>query len=410
MARDKLLTSLDIGSEKIALYIGAVSQDHSVRILGYGEAPAKGVEKGQIVDLNEAGGAIREALIRAEESAGCEVYSVTTNVASDRVEGSTCCGLVILAPREREITAQDIRRAVESAGHHSLSFRERVVANIVQGYVVDEQDGILNPLGMVGTRLGATCHVVAAPSIQMENIQRSVRWAGLEAEGHVPDALAAAHAVLTEEEKTLGVVLVEVGGASTDLIMMARDSILFTSRLMEGSSRVHERLAREFRTSFDEAQALARRAGCLPRAREDGEETIYVPGVSGRQGASWKGAQIREVVRSETEALLKAVRERLQASGFLDRAVSGAVVCGGFFLMAGSAETAENELGIPVRVGLPQGIESANSHLMSPRHAVGLGILSYTSGVDGRNLWQGTAQGRIVRWWDRTREWIQEAF
>jgi cell division protein FtsA len=410
MAKQRFLTSLDIGSDQVSLYIAELMSGGELQIRAHVSVRSRGIENGQVVDLSAAAQAVREALERAEEETGCEVFTVRTNVAASSVEGQNSCGMIILSQQERMITQRDVERAIKAASESSVPLHEQVVYSHVQSFVVNQQEGIKNPRGMMGSRLGAYCHVVTAPSLQIDNIKRCVRMAGLEVEDCFPDALATSHAVLTEDEKELGVVVIDVGRGSSDLALVLRGSLQYTSRSKWGVQQVLDDISAEFKTTFEGANNALFRSGCMAETMSTSrQEALFLPGISGRPGGYVPAQKVAEVGRRSIELALKRIRSRLAESGMLEKTVAGAVLCGGLFLIEGSAPLAEEVLGLSVRVGESQGIQTKDHGLLAPNHTVGIGLLLQGLGEKGSAV-PSTAGGALNRMITRTQEWIHEIF
>jgi cell division protein FtsA len=402
--RDELIVGLDIGTTKIAAIVGEVTED-GLDIIGIGTAPSRGIRKGVVVNIDATVQSIEKAVEEAEHMAGCEITSVFAGIAGAHVKGLNSHGTV--AVKDKEVRDGDVSRVIESAKAVAIPMDREILHVLPQEYIVDEQDGIREPLGMAGVRLEAKVHIVTAAVTSAQNIVKCCNRCGLEVAGVVLEPLASAEAVLEEDEKELGVALVDVGGGTTDIAIFQGGSIVHTSVLPLGGNHLTNDIAVGLRTPLDAAEKIKQKYGCALSSLVDPEDTIEVPSVGGRQPRILARQILTEITMPRMEEIFEHVRKEMARAGF-DELASGVVLTGGTTILEGTTELAEEVLGIPARRGQPRGIGGLVDVVRSPAYATGVGLVLYGARQQRIQLASRGQQERGL--WSRMRSWFGEIF
>jgi len=342
-------------------------------VIGVGAAPSKGLRKGVVVNIDATVEAIRQSVQEAEEMAGAEIAAVYAGVAGGHVRGVNSRGVVAVAGRDREVSAADVDRAVDAARAVNLSQDREIIHVLPQTYVVDEQDGIREPIGMSGVRLEVEVHMITGAVTSVQNVVRSVNRAGLEVRDIVLEPLASAEAVLYADEKELGVVLVDIGGGTTDVAFFRDGAVWHTAVLPLGGDHITNDIAIGLRTPATDAEELKRRYGCALTSLVSAEESIDVPSVGGRPPRALSRQILAEIVQPRVEEIFGLVARKLAREGRTD-ATAGVVVTGGTSIMEGVPEVAETVFDLPVRRGVPESVGGRSDLVKSPMHATGVGL------------------------------------
>ncbi len=405
--QDKLLVGLDIGTTKICTVVGEV-QDGLVNIIGIGSHPSKGLRKGVVVNIEGTVQSIRKAVEEAELMAGCQISSVFAGIAGGHVRGINSHG--VIAVKNREITEHDIERVIDAASAIPIPMDRKVIHVLPQEYIVDDQDGIRDPVGMCGVRLEGKVHIITGAATSAENVVRCANRAGLHVKNIVLEQLGCSEAVLSPEEKELGVGIVDIGGGTTDLVIFSNGSIKHTSVLSLAGSHITSDISLGLRTPAEEAEKLKKRYGCALVPMVKKEEMIEVPSVGGRKSRTLSRQTLAEIIEPRVEEILTLVQGEIVRSGYANLIGSGIVLTGGTSIMDGMPEIAEQVFNLPVRRGYPMGISGLVDLVNSPIYATGVGLVIYGS----RNSSKGTIQtGKtdiISKASRRMRDWLGEFF
>ncbi|GAB4301021.1 MAG: cell division protein FtsA [Myxococcota bacterium] len=375
MARkDELIVGLDIGTTKICAVVGEVSPT-GIDIVGIGSAPSNGMRRGVVVDVENTVQSIVQAIEEAETMAGCEIRNVYTGVAGGHIKGLNSSGAV--GVKGSEIVQDDVDRAFETAKAIHIPPDREVIHIIPQEYIVDDQDGILNPIGMNGIRLECRVHIVTASVTGIQNIGKCCNRAGLNVAEFVLQPLASAKAVLTEDEKKLGVALVDIGGGTSDIIIYHEGSIVHTSIIGFGGNHITNDLAHGLRTPFQDAEQIKQKYGCALTQLVNKEENVTVPSVGDRKARTLPRQVLAELIEPRAIEIFQFILGEVEKSGYEDLLAAGVVITGGSVIMDGMAELAEETLGMPVRRGMPRGVGGLVSVVRSPIYSTGVGLVSY---------------------------------
>lgn len=377
MAKPKtseIIVGLDIGTTKIACIVGEVTED-GVDIIGIGTSASKGMRRGNVVNIDATVSSIRAAVDEAENMAGCEISSVYAAISGPNVRGINNNGIVAI--KDKEIRASDIARVLEQAKAVAIPMDREVLHVLPQQYIVDDQDGIRDPLGMAGVRLEAKVHIVTSLVSSVQNVIRCANRCNLQVADIVLESLAASQACLEDDEKELGVALVDIGGGTCDIMIYADGAIVHTSVIELGGERVTNDIATLLRTPLESAEKLKRKYGCAWSDLVEQSEMMEVPSVGGRGPRSIQRHKLVEVIEPRVEEIFEFVKKDLVRSGYYDALAAGVVLTGGATVMEGIAEVAERVLGVPTRRGAPTKIGGLVDVVRSPSYSTGVGLVMF---------------------------------
>lgn len=346
----EVIVGLDIGTTKVAAIIGEVT-DGGVDIIGVGTCPSEGLRQGVVVNIEATTNSIAQAIQEAEQMAAVEVQSVFVGIAGGHIRGFNSLGQVSM--RNREVTDADVARVLEQAKAVNIPLDRQIIHTLPLEYMIDGQGQIKDPIGMSGVRMEVRAHVITAATTSVQNIIKCCNRAGLDVVEVVLQPLASAISVLHEDERELGVVLIDIGGGTTDLAIYSEGTNVFTSVIVMGGHRITQDVAHGLHTSFAEAEAIKRKHGCALVSMVDGDEGIEVAGVGPRPPRSFPRRFLAEVIEPRVEEILLMAQEELQQSGFMELAGSGIVITGGASLMEGMPEIVEDIFQMPVRRAVP---------------------------------------------------------
>jgi len=405
--RENLIVGLDIGTTKICAIVGAVT-DEGLDIVGIGTSPSRGLRKGVVINIEGTVSAIRKAIQEAELMAGCEIKTVFAGIAGGHIKGLNSQG--VIAIKNREVTNEDVRRVIDAAKAIAIPMDREVIHILPQEFIIDDQDGIKEPLGMSGVRLEARVHIVTGAVASAQNIIKSCNKAGVDVGDIVLEQLGSAEAVLTADEKDLGVALVDIGGGTTDVAIFVDGAIKHTAVLSLGGNHLTNDIAVGLRTPTAEAEKIKQTSGCCLVSKVGKDETIEVPSVGGREPRILSRQLLAEILEPRVEEIFTLVNREIVKSGFEDLIASGVVLTGGSVILPGMPELAEQVFDLPVRRGVPQGIGGLSDVVNSPIYATGVGLVKYGSrNMQTRNFTIGQENlfERVTR---RMKEWFGEFF
>jgi len=405
--KENLIVGLDIGTTKICAIVGSLT-DEGLDIVGIGTSPSKGLRKGVVINIESTVEAIRKALQEAELMAGCEIKSVFAGIAGGHIKGFNSQG--VIAIKNREVNNDDIRRVIDAAKAIAIPMDREVIHILPQEFIIDDQDGIKEPLGMSGVRLEAKVHIVTGAVASAQNIIKSCQRAGVDVGDIVLEQLASSDAVLSPDEKDLGVALVDIGGGTTDIAIFVDGAIKHTSVLSLGGNHLTNDIAVGLRTPMAEAEKIKQQFGCCLTAMVGKDETIEVPSVGGRETRVLSRQLLAEILEPRVEEIFTLVNREIVKSGFEDVIASGLVITGGSAILPGMPELAEQVLNLPVRRGMPRDIGGLTDVVNSPVYATGVGLVKYGSrNLQTRNFTIGQENlfDKVVR---RMKDWFGEFF
>ena len=369
-----IIVGLDIGTTKICAVVGEVRPD-GLEIIGMGSHPSEGLRKGVVINIENTVNSIKAAIEEAETMAGCEIGSVYAGIAGGHIEGVNKPGIIAL--KEKEVTKKDIERVIETASAVAVPMDREVIHTLVQEFIVDDQDGIVDPLGMSGVRLEAKVHIVTGAVTSAQNIIKCANKAGLDVYDIVLESLASSEAVLSKEERNLGAALIDFGGGTTDLALFSKGAIKHTSVLALGGDNLTYDISVGLRTPKLEAEKIKIKYGSALSSLIGKDETIEVPGVGGRKPRTLSRQILGEILEPRVEEIFTLIYQELVRSGYDELASSGVVVTGGSAELPGISEMAEQIFSAPARVGYPEEIEGLVDLINKPMYATAGGLVLY---------------------------------
>ena len=375
-AQDKrMIVALDIGTSKVVAIVGELNADGGIEIVGIGSHPSKGMKKGVVVNIESTVQSIQRAVEEAELMAGCQIHSVYAGIAGSHIRSLNSHGIVAI--REREVSHLEIERVLDAAKAVAIPQDQKILHILPQEYVIDNQEGIKEPLGMSGVRLEVKVHLVTCAENAAQNIEKCIRRCGLDVEEIILEQLASSHAVLTDDERELGVCLVDVGGGTTDIAVFTEGSIRHTGVIPIAGDQVTNDIAMALRTPTQYAEEIKIKYACALTQLAGPDETIKVPSVGDRPPRDLSRQALAEVVEPRYDELFTLVQAELRRSGFEDMVPAGIVLTGGTAKMEGVVELAEEIFHMPVRVGYPQTVKGLNDIVRNPIYSTGVGLLQY---------------------------------
>jgi cell division protein FtsA len=403
-----LLIGLDIGTSKIAALVGEIRADDQIEIIGLGTHPSRGLKKGVVVDIESTVQSIQRAVEEAELMAGCEIHSVHAGIAGSHIRSLNSHG--ITAIKEREVTQADVDRVIDAARAVAIPADQKILHILPQEFIIDDQEGIREPVGMCGVRLEARVHMVTGAVSAAQNIVKCIRRCGLEVDDLVLEQLSSSYAVLGEDEKELGVCLVDIGGGTTDLAVFTDGAIRHTAVIPIAGDQVTNDIAVALRTPTQYAERIKIEYACALTQLAGSGETIEVPSIGERPPRRLSRQTLAEVVEPRYEELLTLLQAELRRSGFEDLVAGGVVMTGGSSKMEGLIELAEEVFHMPVRLGFPQYLTGLDDVIRNPIYATGVGLLIYAhqNRFAARPVLTESRGLRAV--WERMRGWFQGNF
>ncbi len=370
----EIIVGLDIGTTKICAVVGEMSHG-IIEIIGIGSHPSEGLRKGVVINIEKTVNSIKEAIEEAETMAGCEIGSVYAGIAGGHIKGFNSHGVIAL--KEKEVTKKDIERVIEAASAVAIPMDREVIHVLTQEFIVDEQDGISDPLGMSGVRMEAKIHIVTGAVTSAQNIIKCANRAGLDVCDIVLESLASSEAVLSDEERNLGAALIDFGGGTTDMAVFSRGSIKHTSVLALGGDNLTYDISIGLRTPRLEAEKIKIKYGCALSSLIRNDETIEVLGVGGRKPRVLSRQILGEVLEPRVEEIFTLIQSDLVRSGYEEMINSGVVITGGSAELQGVPEIAEQVFNAPSRIGYPQGIGGLVEVVNKPMYATAVGLVLY---------------------------------
>ncbi len=374
-ADERLIVGLDIGTSKVLAIVGEIGPSGEIEIIGVGHHPARGMKKGVVANIESTVQSIQRAVEEAELMAGCQIYSVYAGIAGAHISSFNSHGVVAI--RDREVTPSDIERVLEAARALAIPMDQKVLHILPQEFIIDGQEGVREPIGMSGVRLEAKVHIVTGAVSAAQNLVKCIRRCGLEVDDIILEQLASSQAVLTEDEKELGVCLVDIGGGTTDLAVFTDGAIRHTAVIPIAGDQVTNDIAVALRTPTQAAEEIKKKYACALTQLAASDETIEVPSVGERPPRKLARQTLAEVVEPRMEELYGLVLAELRRSGFEDLLGSGIVLTGGSAKMEGVVELAEEVFHMPVRLGLPHYVGGLSEVVRSPIYATGVGLILF---------------------------------
>ncbi len=403
-----IIVGLDIGTTKIAVIVAQRGVGGKIDIIGIGTHPSKGLRKGVVINIEATVESIRHAVQEAELMAGCTISTVYAGIAGAHIKGFNSHGIV--AVKGREVSPLDVERVIDAARAVAIPMDREILHILPQEYIVDEQDGIREPLGMSGVRLEAKVHIVTGSVASAQNIVKSANRVGLNVADIVLEPIASAEAVLSQEEKELGVAMVDIGGGTTDITIFHAGAVKHTCVLPIGGNHITNDVAQGLVTPAGAAEEIKRRYGSAVVAMVGGSETIEVTSTGGREPRVIPRQQLAEIVEPRMEEICHLIQRELVRSGFDEFLTAGVVLTGGSVLLEGTVELFEQILKMPVRVGFPTGVGGLVDVVNSPAFATGVGLVLYGAREGAHAALRGGNQNLFQRVRHRMTEWFSTHF
>jgi cell division protein FtsA len=411
LAAEDLIVGLDIGTTKVCVIIGQFNDSGQLEITGVGTTPSRGLRRGVVINIETTVRSIAAAVESAEMMSGREVISVYTGIAGGHIEGINSRGVVAVTGRGREITREDVDRVIDAAKAIVIPMDREVLHVIPQEFVVDDQGGIKNPIGMIGVRLEAEVHIITGAVTSAQNIVKCVNRAGFKVNDIVLEPLASSKAVLTQDEKELGVLLIDLGGGTTDVLLHLEGAPYHTEVLSVGGDQVTNDISIMLKTPLEAAEKLKKEAGCCyaPLVQED--EEVHIPGVGGRPPRTIMRSELVEIIQPRMAEILGMIREQIERKGYLNILGGGVVVTGGGSLLTGTAELATEIFNLPARTGYPVKLGGLVEEYYNPMYATGVGlVMSGAARRDVDYMDTSSSEKTFTSVWDRMRNWFKEFF
>lgn len=374
-SNEQMIVGLDIGTSKVVAIVGVAGPEGKLEIVGTGMHASTGMKKGVVVNIDSTMHAIQRAIEEAELMAGCHIHSVYAGISGSHIRSLNSHGIVAI--RDREVLPQDVERVIDAARAVAIPADQEILHVLPQEFIIDNQEGVKEPLGMSGVRLEAKVHLVTCAANAAQNIKKCIRSCGLEVEDVILEQLAASHAVLTADEKQLGVCLVDIGGGTTDIAIFSEGAIRHTAVIPIAGDQVTNDIAMALRTPTAHAEELKVRYACALAKLAGPGETIKVPSVGDRSPRDLSRQALAEVVEPRYDELFSMVQAELRRSGYEDLMAAGIVLTGGTSKMEGVVELAEEIFHMPVRVGAPHDIRGLTDIVNNPIYSTGVGLLLY---------------------------------
>jgi cell division protein FtsA len=409
--REEIIVGLDIGTTKVAAVVGEVTDD-GIDIIGIGSHPSRGLVKGVVVNIENTVASINEAIEQAEHMAGCEISTVYASIAGGHISGLNSTGIVAVKPKGGEISQDDVDRVLDAAKAIPISPDREILHTIPQEFVVDAQDGVRDPIGISGVRLESRVHIVTAASMSAQNIIKCAQRCGLTVADIVLGQIASSEACLHDDERELGVALVDIGGGTADIVIHVDGAVVHTVVLTLGGQHLTNDIAVGLRTPTAEAELIKQKYGCASSGLVDVDEMIEVPGVGGRPPKVVPRYELCGIIEPRVEEIFALVQRRITETGYADLLASGVVLTGGATILEGMDELAEEVLGMPVRRGTPIGVGGLVDVVRSPVYSTGAGLVLYGAKHNAHVARRG-ARGGAERpsggsMFGRVKEWFRE--
>ncbi|MBN8280584.1 MAG: cell division protein FtsA [Gammaproteobacteria bacterium] len=403
-----IIVGLDIGTSKVVAIVGEIQDDNQIEVIGFGSHPSKGLKKGVVVNIESTVTSIQRAIEEAELMAACEIQQVYAGIAGSHVRSLNSHGIVAI--RDREVTQSDVDRVIDAARAVAIPADQKILHVLPQEFIIDGQEGIREPIGMSGVRLEARVHMVTGAASAAQNIVKCVQRCGLEVADIVLEQLASSYAVLTDDEKELGICLVDIGGGTTDIAVFNNGAIRHTAVIPIAGDQVTNDIAVSLRTPTQYAEEIKIKYACALSQLANLDETIEVPSVGDRPPRRLARQTLAEVVEPRYEELFGLIREELRRSGFEDMIAAGIVLTGGSSKMEGAVELAEEVFHMPVRLGVPQHVRGLGDVVRNPIHSTGVGLLIYGKSMAVKST-EGLHAGPPIRdIWEKMQSWFRGNF
>lgn len=409
MSKDaNLIVALDIGTTKVCAIVAEIKSPDEINVLGVGTHPSNGLKKGVVVNIDKTIESIKSAVDQAEEMSGCEIRSVYVGVAGGHVQGMSGHGMITL--KSKEVTAPDVERAIESASAVMIPSDREVLHVIPQEYIVDGQSGIKDPVGIYGMKLETKVHIVTGQITAAQNLVKCVHNAGMDVSDMVLEQIASSEAVLSNDEKEIGVVLIDCGGGTCDVAIFYGGTIRCTENIALGGDHVDRDISLGLSTPLSEARKIKEKYGSAYAENVPSDEIIQIESVGGRPPRKIIRKDLAMIIEPRMEEIFSMVRKAINRSGYKDLIPAGAVITGGSVNIDGSQEIAEKVLGVPVRIGQPNSVGGLSDHTSNPLYATGVGLLLYGVKSGGEKMIKIKDENVMKKVLESMKNWFKEFF
>ena len=398
------IVGLDIGSTKICAIVAEVDDDGTLKITGLGSSPSQGLKRGVVINVEKTVQSIRTAIEEAQEMSGTRIGAVYAGIAGDHIRSVNTRAVVAVSGPDNEITANDEERAIEAAKAVSIPMDREIVHVLPQSFVVDDQPGIKDPIGMSGVRLEVDVHIVTGAVTSAQNICKSIRRAGVEVVDLVLEPIASSYAVLTPDEEEMGVALVDVGGGTTDLAVFYDGAIRHTAVVGLGGTNVTNDMAIGLRTPWKQAEDMKRESGCALQSLVKPNDMIEVPGVAGRPSRKVSRTKMAAIIEARMEEIFGHINQEIRRTDYADLLGAGIVLTGGGSMLQGCAELAKEIFDLPVAIGKPRGISGRANAVSEPLYATAVGLVQFglfhqnSNFISDDGVFHNSIFGRMKNW------------
>ncbi|OYZ10995.1 MAG: cell division protein FtsA [Methylophilaceae bacterium 17-44-8] len=403
-----LIVGLDIGTSKIVAIVAELLPEGSIKVIGLGQHISRGLKKGVVINIDSTMQAIQRAIEEAELMADCKINTVFTGIAGSHVKSLNSHGMVKI--KDAEVSQMDVDRVVETARAIALPADQQILHILTQEFIIDGQEDVREPLGMSGMKLEVKVHIVTGAVAAAQNIVKCIKRCGLEVSDLILQPLASSVAVLTEDEKELGVCLVDIGGGTTDIAVFKNGAIRHTAVIPIAGDQMTNDIAVAFRTPTQSAEEIKVKYGCALRQLADAREVVEVPGVDGRDPRQLSIQTLAEVIEPRVVELYEFVQQELRRSGMEEMIASGIVITGGSAAMRGMVELGEEIFHTPVRLGMPRYVAGLSEVISNPRYATGVGLVLMGKQQLERQLMGQMQSSSIGRVFEKMKSWFQGNF
>lgn len=402
---ENMIVALDIGTSKVVAIVGAIGATGDLEIVGTGMHASSGLKKGVVVNIEATVTSIQRAIEEAELMAGCTIHSVYAGIAGSHIRSLNSHGIVAI--RDREVQPLDVERVIDAARAVAIPADQEILHVLPQEYIIDDQEGVQEPIGMSGVRLEAKVHLVTCAANAAQNIKKCIRRCGLDVDDIVLEQLASSYAVLTDDEKQLGVALVDIGGGTSDIAIFTEGAIRHTGVIPIAGDQVTNDIAMALRTPTAHAEDLKIKYACALAKLARPEETVKVPSVGDRESRDMSRQLLAEVVEPRYDELFTLVQAEIRRSGFEELIAAGVVLTGGTSKMEGVTELAEEIFHMPVRIGAPVNVKGLSDIVNNPIYSTGVGLLHFGVQQQRREVRSETKKTKTNNYWEKCKRFFQ---
>jgi cell division protein FtsA len=410
MDEEKIFVGLDIGTTKIASVVARIDEYGTLNIAGVGTSASQGLRRGVVINIEKTVDSIKKAIEQAQLMSGCHIENIHAGIAGDHIRSINSKGVIAVSGRDKIINQNDVERVIDAAKAIALPMDREVIHILPQEFIVDEQDGIKNPIGMAGTRLECEVHIVTAAASSVQNIVNCVQQAGYNVEEIVLEPYASSLAVLDKDELDLGVAVMDIGGGTTDIAVFLDGGIRYTSVLGLGGEHVTSDLSHGLRTPMDQAEDIKRKYGCAMQNMIGEDDLIIVPGIAGRAPREIAKSVLCAIIEPRMEEMFTLALRELEKSDVYDSLGAGVVLTGGASLLTGSVELAERVLGLPTKVGYPIVSGGLVETVKSPIFATSVGLIKYAVTRQTESRGKGKSRAGLKNLFGKIRDQFEDLF